>query len=263
MRIKRSIVVMVMGLLCASCSSLKTGLYFRDIESGVAMESAAEAKPITLKPDDKISVLISTKDQLLDERFNIMASMRNISGSVSASTMPYSSYRVDAEGYIEMPELGRISVKGMTRDQVVEVVRTRLIEEGFVSDPVVLVDFVNLGVTVLGEVNKPGRYDIDRDHINIVEAIGMAGDMTIYGVRDNVKVVRVVDGEPQVYMVDLSDAQRLYSSPAFYVEQNDVIYVEPNNKRLRESTVNGNNLFSLSFWVSMSSFFITVALLFL
>ena len=121
---------------------------------------------------------------------------------------------------------------------------------------------MNLAISVLGEVGKPGRYNIDRDKITLLDAISMAGDLTIYGKRDNVYVMRNEGGKQTSYQVNLLSAQDVYSSPAYYLQQNDVIYVEPNSVRARQSTVNGNNVRSTSFWISLASLLTTITVLF-
>jgi polysaccharide export outer membrane protein len=121
------------------------------------------------------------------------------------------------------------------------------------KDAVVTVEFMNLGFSVLGEVTRPGRYKIDRDRFTIFDALGLAGDLTIDGQRENVTVVRHNGQSDEVYKLNLRDASQIYSSPAFYVQQGDMIYVTPNDKRKRESTVNGNTLRQSSTWISMAS----------
>ena len=130
------------------------------------------------------------------------------------------------------------------------------------KDPVVTVEFMNLTIAVMGEVNKPGRFNIDRDKITLLEALSMAGDLSIYGKREKVLVLREENGKQRVYGINLCSADHLYSSPAYYLQQNDVVYVEPNTTRARQSTVNGNNVISTSFWLSIASLLATVTVLF-
>ena len=132
-----------------------------------------------------------------------------------------------------------------------------------IKDPVVTVEFMNLGFSVLGEVNRPGRFKIDRDYFTILDAIGLAGDLTINGQRQDITVLRHEGEEEHVYKVNLLNTNTLYGSPAFYVQQGDVIYVTPNDRRRRESTINGNNVRSTSFWISLASLATSVALLIL
>lgn len=110
---------------------------------------------------------------------------------------------------------------------------------------------------MLGEVNKPGRYLINQDKVTILDAMGMAGDLTIYGRRDSVQVLRKVDEGQIAYVVNLTNFDTLLQSPAYYLQQNDVVYVQPNDTRARQSTLNGNNVRSTSFWISLGSFVVT------
>lgn len=136
-----------------------------------------------------------------------------------------------------------------------------MIKENLVKDPVVTVEFANLGISVLGEVNSPGRFSIDRDRITILDALSMAGDLTIYGNRSKVMVLRQEGDVQRVYGLNLTSGEHIYTSPAYYLQQNDVVYVEPNAVKARQSTVNGNNVRSTSFWISLASLLTSVAIL--
>ena len=129
------------------------------------------------------------------------------------------------------------------------------------KDAVVTVEFMNLGFSVLGEVTRPGRYKIDRDRFTLFDALGLAGDLTINGERENVTLVRHNGKDDEVYKLNLLDSQSLYASPAFFIQQGDMIYVTPNEKRQRESTINGNNVRSSSFWISLASLVTSVSVL--
>ena len=120
---------------------------------------------------------------------------------------------------------------------------------------------MNLSINVLGEINRPGRINIQKDYYTIIDAISDAGDLTINGQRENVTLIRHDGSKDQVFKVNLLDSKAVYASPAFYVQQGDVIYVTPNEKRQRESTVNGNNIRSSSFWLSLASLATSVAVL--
>ena len=129
------------------------------------------------------------------------------------------------------------------------------------KDPVVTIEYANLGFNVLGEVNRPGRYIFDRDHLTILDAISMAGDLPIQGRRYNVFVMRKTGDMRTTYRVNLQSCKELLQSPAFYLQQNDVVYVEPNNYRARQTTVNGNNILSAPFWISVASLLTSIAVL--
>ncbi|MGN1226145.1 MAG: polysaccharide biosynthesis/export family protein, partial [Candidatus Cryptobacteroides sp.] len=177
---------------------------------------------------------------------------------MSSQSTGVQGYAVSEDGCIDFPCLGRIEVAGKTREEIAAYVKQRLVDEGLVQDPTVTVEYLNLKVSVLGEVNRPGRVNIDRDEYTILDALSAVGDLTIYGRRENVKVVRAENGVRNTYVVDLCSAQDLFSSPVYYLQQNDMIYVEPNDVRARQSTVNGNNVRSTSFWISLASLLTSV-----
>ena len=149
----------------------------------------------------------------------------------------------------------------MTREEVAVYIKKELQSHDLIKDPVVTVEFMNLSVNVMGEVNRPGRYNIDKDHLTILDALSQAGDLTIYGKREKVLVLRNENGKQRVYGINLCSADHLYSSPVYYLQQNDVVYVEPNDTKARQSTVNGNNVRSTSFWISLASLLTTIRVL--
>lgn len=136
-----------------------------------------------------------------------------------------------------------------------------LISKDYVRDPVVTVELTNGIVSVLGEVAHPGSYSIDRDDMTILDALGLAGDLTIYGRREDVKLIRSNGDKQETYIISLLDAQSLRNSPAYFIQQDDVIYVDPNNTRIRQSTINGNTLLTPSFWISLASLATTITAL--
>lgn len=248
----------------SSCASPQKIAYFQDIEPGIA-EQVATPLDIKIRANDKISIVVNSKDADLSNLFNLPVISHRIGRSADQSllnnTQQISGYTVGESGDIDFPVIGKINVAGMTREQIAAHIKQKLITEDLVKDPVVTVEFMNLGFSVLGEVNKPGRFNLDRDKTTLLEAISMAGDLTIYGKRDAVYVLRQGDNGQISYSVDLSSMYSLYASPVFYVQQNDVIYIEPNTVRARQSTVNGNNLRSTSFWISLASLLTSVAVL--
>lgn len=169
-----------------------------------------------------------------------------------------SNYTVTPSGDIDFPVLGMIHVEGMTREQLAAFIKGDLVGKGLVKDPVVTVEFLNTGYSVMGEVNSPGRFDINKDKLNILEALAIAGDLTIQGQRNNITVLREENDGVHTYKLDLTNLQDLTKSPAYYVQQSDVIYVEPNDIRKRQTTANGNNVLSTGFWVSVASLLTSV-----
>lgn len=248
MHYKKHLVLACTMLLLVSCNTQKEIAYFQDLESSKD-SPLTTSSVIRIKPEDKISIIVNSKDPELAALFNLPQ---------QSSSSQISGFTVDSKGYIDYPIIGKIYVNNMTREEIADYIKSELISRNLIKDPVVTVEFMNLTISILGEVEKPGRYNIDRDKITILEALSMAGDLTINGKRDNVQVLRNIDNEQVTYTLDLRSAQDIYSSPAYYLQQNDVIYVEPNSKRARESTVNGNNVRSASFWVSIASLTMTI-----
>lgn len=246
------------GLL-SSCGSSREIVYFQDLQPGKSEITLPEAQAITVQPEDKISIVVNSRDPQLANLFNLSVMTRSV-GQIGQGGGT-SGYTVDAEGNIEFPVLGTVHVGGKTRKEIASVIKEQLIQHNLVKDPLVTVEFMNLTVTVMGEVNSPGRYSIDKDRVTLLDALGMAGDLTIYGKRENVLVMREEGGVQRVYGVNLCSGEQLYTSPVYYLRQNDVVYVEPNNMRARQSTVNGNNVRSTSFWLSLASFLMSIGVL--
>ena len=170
-------------------------------------------------------------------------------------------YTIDSKGDIDFPVLGKIHVGGLSREQVASTIKEQLFKEDLVKDAVVSVEFGGIHFSVLGEVNKPGQYNFENDRETILDAISRAGDLTIYGQRDHVTVIRTEGGERKVYNINMLSGQDITSSPAYYLKQGDIIYVDPNPTRARQSTVNGNTFRSSAFWVSMASLAMSVTML--
>lgn len=251
------------GFLLTGCGTPKNITYFETSDSVVQM---AQANPIKLKADDKLSIVVKSKDPAVSDLFNLgiytsrygTNGSQVISGTQVKSFRPGSNdgvsyYTVDPKGCIDFPVLGELKVGGMTRSELAGFIKGELMGRELVKDPTVTVEFVNTGVNVMGEVVNPGRYDINRDHLTVLDALSLAGDLTINGRRENIKVLREENGQTKVYTLDLTDLNKLVKSPAYSLQQNDVVYVEPNDFRKRQTTVNGNNALSTGFWVSVAS----------
>ena len=254
----------LMVLAAVSCSTPKEISYFQDLQPGVTELTITDPVEIKVRPKDKLSILINAQDQKLTNMFNLPIVSQQIgqeSTGSSGTSRGVSGYTVDTDGYINFPVLGKIRVEGMTREQIAEYLTGQLKEQELIKDPVVTVEFMNLGVSVLGEVNRPGRISINRDNLTILDALSEAGDLTIFGKREKVLVLRQENGKQRVYGINLCSADQLYTSPVYYLQQNDVVYVEPNDTKSRQSTVNGNTVRSTSFWISLASLITSIAVL--
>ncbi len=246
-----------------SCATPKNITYFQDVMSG-GVDTVSTAQAIHIRPGDKISVIVNARDRQISNSFNLAYSPRylgdvNTTDTYSAQGLGVQGYAVGDDGCIDFPQLGRVSVEGLTREEISEKIKQELVNNGLVKDPIVSVEYLNLKVSVLGEVNRPGRIAIDRDEFTILDAISAAGDLTIYGVRENVRVIRAEEGVRKTYVVNLLSAKELLSSPVYYLQQNDIVYVDPNDVRARQSTVNGNNIRNASFWLSIASLAATIS----
>lgn len=269
----RSLLLQAAGFLWAvwglvACSTPARITYFQDLRPGESEQQVVAATEIKVRPGDKLSIIVNSRDPQLTQLFNLPYVTQQIgrgststSSSSSAASQGISGYTVDEEGRIDFPVLGKIEIAGKNREEIAAFIKEELLAKNLVKDPVVTVEYMNLCISVLGEVASPGRYSIDRDKVTLLDAISMAGDLTIYGKREKVLVLREENGVQRVYGVNLCSAEHLYTSPVYYLRQNDVVYVEPNNVRARQATVNGNNVRSTSFWISLASLLTTIAVL--
>ena len=248
-------IVLAAAAIVTSCAAPKDIVYFQDSQNGQVITNV-QPQSITLRPEDKISIIVNCPGIELMQQFNLPYITRYLgstTANVGSGQTGLNGYVIDSNGYIDFPVVGSLKVAGLTRDEVAKLVKEELQSRDLVKDPVVTVDFMNLYVSLLGEVARPGRYAITQDRVTVLDAISMAGDLTINGRRQNIRLIREENGVQKTYMLDLCSVDELTKSPVYYIRQNDVIYVEPNDMRARQSTVNGNTLSSASFWMSMTS----------
>lgn len=273
--LKCTLLVLALTVLASSCTTPKNITYFQGSENADVFEIAlAENKAIRVEPFDKLSIMVSCKDPKLAQMFNLQvftntASQRtgyNGTENIFDYNVGYSDgingFTVSADGTIDYPILGRIKIEGMTRSEVAAFIKGEIMGRGLIKDPIVTVEFLNVGISVLGEVVSPGRYDLNVDVLSIVEALSLARDLTIQGNRQNIKVLRKEGDKIKTYIVDITDTKNLVNSPAYYLKQGDIVYVEPNNIRKRQTTNNGNSVLNVSFWVSVASLLTSAAILF-
>lgn len=258
------ILLSVCMLILSSCGSIKDFRYFQDTSAGDVNQVTNALQAVTIKPYDKISIVVTCRDPQLSTMFNLVSTSNRV-GQTAAQSTGYgyvSYYTVDSQGYIDFPVLGTIQVSGLTRSEIAQKVKQRLItsEQG-VKDAAVTVEYADLHVGVLGEVKTAGVVPIDRDQFTILDAIERAGDLTQYGNRKNVKVFRKAGTQVETYEVDMTNFKGLVSSPVYMLQQDDVVYVEPNNVKARTSTATGNTLLTPSFWMSVLSVGISIAVL--
>lgn len=256
MKIKNVYLIAFACLLFASCANNKQIVYFQDAYNADSAKIALPSPEIRIQANDKISIVVSCRDPEVANMFNLPYTSRYVGSqsltSATSSNQGLMCYTIDPEGNIDFPELGTLQVAGMTRSELSAYIKGQLMGRDLVQDPVVTVEFANLHVSVIGEVRSPGQYSINSNKLNILDAISLAGDMTINGKRQNVMVLRTDSlGVLQTYTVDFTSIDSVRNSPVYDLCQNDVVYVAPTKKRSRESDANGNTFSSPSFWISI------------
>ena len=218
-------------MIITSCLTPKTVAYFPELADGASLE---------MKPTDKLSIVVNTKSAELNNVLNLPVTSQIIGYSELQSTNQSrgtSGYTIDPEGYIDFPLIGKVKAAGLTRAELAEQ------------------------FSVIGEVKEPGFYEIKSDRTTLMQALSRAGDMTIYGDRNKVKVLRINDeGKQDTYVLSMMEPEALTKSPAYIIQQNDVVYVQPNNYRKRQSA-NASDTSNGSFWVSVVSVLTTIAVL--
>lgn len=254
-------VIFAVMLLLTSCGTVKDIAYFQNkiVNEPEAIDKHAG---IVIQPKDMLSIVVSNRNPELVAMFNLpvisyQAGSETVSGAGQQRLM---GYVVDNEGFIDFPVLGPIKVAGLTRWELSNLIKERLIKGGFLTDAVVTVEFMNFKVSVIGEVNSPGTYTLSNDKVTILQAISLARDLTIFGQRENVCVIREREGERVIYEVNLCDVS-LFDSPAYYLQQNDVVYVQPSEIKARQSTTDDKALRMTSIFVSGGSLLVSVAAL--
>lgn len=243
------------GLLLTACTHKKNLIYFRG-ELGAGSDVNRSYNPV-LKSDDILSITVMDLDQDAIRPFNLPQTvvMQNMGGYTQGAPTPL-GYLISADGYIDFPVIGKIKMAGLTRSAASDTLKKSLLP--YLKNPTAMIRLVNYKVTVLGEVRNPGTFTIPNERITLPEALGIAGDLLITGVRKNVLVIREVDGKKTETRVDLT-SKELFSSPVYYLTQNDVVYVEPNRAKINSSVVNTANV---SLVVSVISLLVTMAVLF-
>lgn len=255
MKVKHIIIILGICIGLSACSSSKTVLpYFTDLPD----EGAVAIGDFTIKivPDDELLINVSAADQVAVQDFTIpyqhprvrdfnspAATEESQLISRRAQNLAFQTYHVDASGFITFPILGKIHVAGMTLNGLAQYLEEKISET--VIDPIVTVELVNFHVNIMGEVSKPGVQLVSRERYSILDAIAAAGDLTPYGERKNVWLIREENGQRQYHKINLNDS-KLLESPYFFLTQNDVIYVEPNKVRSKNVSTDQERQFKLS-----------------
>ena len=248
---------LLVGLSSCSPETYKKINYLQDVHDNTSMDMK-ENLGIIIQPQDQLSIIVTSRDPMLASAFNLSVSTFYTGSELAATgtSQRITGYVVSNEGDINFPSLGSLHVAGLNRWELQDMIRNRLAESGLLKDAVVTVEFLNFKVSVLGEVSAPGTYNVTGDKITILQALALARDLTIYGQRENVQVIREQNGKRQIYVMDLTSSS-IFDSPAYYLQQNDVVYVTPSKVRAGQGEINENYFKSGSFWISLASISMT------
>lgn len=241
-------------ILFSACNSTKEVVYLQDVVP-LKQQDIERKYEVFIHEDDLLSIMVNSKDPELALPFNMPLVTYQI-GSESPGQQRVLGYLVDTNGDIDFPILGKIHVAGLSRLELRDLIKEKLISGDYIKDPVVTVQFLNYKVSVMGEVARPGSFTITGDRITLLEALSMAGDLTIYGRRDRVAVIREENGKRTILFHDLRSSD-IFTSPCYYLQQNDIVYVEPNKAKAGQRDINQNN--SVSVWLSAVSVLAAVA----
>ncbi len=249
-------VALAVALLCASCSAPKNVAYIKNSDE-VDLSQSAYLYDARIMPKDVLTITVNTVNPDAAAPFNLSVPTAFNNQTRSTYSQPIlQTYLVDNNGTIEFPVLGNLKVGGLTKAECEKLIHDKIMPYlNAKENPVVTVRMANYKISVLGEVNRPGMFTVSNEKINIFEALAQAGDLTIYGVRDNVKLIREnAKGRKEIHTVVLNDAS-LINSPYYYLQQNDILYVEPNKVKARNSTVGQTT----TLWFSATSILISMA----
>ena len=234
--------------IMSSCGSRKSMVYMQP--DSTAINSIYEQHIPTIQSNDILTISVSAIDPKATLPFNLLNTFSaNITANTDLALRP--TYTVDQEGNIDFPVLGKVKLGGLTRVDAIQVLKEKL--SNYIVDPGVNMNFANFRVSVLGEVARPGSFILPTERVTVLEALGMAGDLTIRGVRNNVLVIREVNGQKTMNRLDLT-SQDVLNSPCYYLAQNDVVYVEPNKAQINNSKLGANT----NIIISIAGLIITV-----
>ena len=257
---KLSILLALVVVAFTSCNTKEKVVYFQDLSSAEVIQTQA-VENLKFQPGDKLTIVVTsslTPDAAVSFNLPVVTMQAgSVTGGNTSNQMSY--YTVNPNGTIEVPDIGEIVAEGKTRAELTNEIQNKL-RNGLLNDAIVTINPINQYVTVLGEVKTPHRIQLDRDNVTLLEVIGMAGDLTIQGDRSNVLVMRHENGTVTNYYVDLR-SKDVISSPVYYLKQNDVVYVQPNDVKSNQSTNNGNSIRQVSTWLSLLSFITTTIIL--
>lgn len=224
--------------LLFSCASRKDIIYYQNIDTIKAGQNT-NSYEVKIQPDDLLMIIVSAEDPEIALPFNLstVAVQNNLNLQAATSQNVIQSYLVDKSGNIEFPVLGKLQIGGLTRTEALQLLKDKI--GVYIKNPIINMRIMNFKISMQGEVNIPGTYTVASERITLIEALSMAKDMTIYGKRDNILIIREVNGIKSYNRVDITKADFI-NSPFYYLAQNDVVYIEPNSTKVNASAVGPN-----------------------
>ncbi len=245
MKIKQIALAALTAAVVCSCSSKRTPLtYFTDIDTQREVTFSPDSYLPKIEADDELYILVSSESPAATAAYNLpLSNPAKNNGLLQVTSPSQLTYRVDSKGNITMPIIGELHVSGMTTEQIADLVESKIVSD--VEDPLVVVKLVNFKVDVAGEVKNPGPISVSTERFSVLDALTAAGDLTEYGERSNVLVIREENGKRVAHRINLNSADAL-TSPYFFLKQNDYVYVEPNEIRSDNSKYNQNNAYKVS-----------------
>jgi len=252
--IKKTLALVFLFLLF-SCASRKEVVYYQNIDT-LGSSEKSNSYEIKIQPDDLLMIIVSADDPEIAIPFNLKSISIQSPGKLDAATgqQTMQLYLTDANGFIEFPVLGKLKVSGMSRSEVLAMLQQKI--GVYIKNPMINLRIMNFKISLQGEVNVPGTYPVISERITLMEALSMAKDLTIYGKRDNVLIIREIDGIKSYNRVDITKADFI-NSPFYYLAQNDVVYVEPNKTKINGAGVGPNT----GVIISITSILITLVTL--
>ena len=254
---KKSLIILLFPLILTGCQSYKKVPYLQDAEVVLYSTQNEQLYDAKIMPKDLLTIVVSCPEEPeLAEPFNLtIATPASNTGNKSLTSQPaLQQYLVDNRGNIDFPVLGTIHLGGLTKGEAEQLIREKL-KSQFREMPIVTVRMVNYKISVIGEVSRPGTFTISNEKGNLFEALAMAGDMTIYGIRNNVKLIREDNrGQREIITLNLND-QDILHSPYYYLQQNDILYVTPNKTKAKTSNISS----STTIWFSVVGSLVSLA----
>jgi polysaccharide export outer membrane protein len=218
-----------------SCGSKKDVIYFQDIPNKATLYTDNTVSEVRIAPGDNLFITVLGESQLATAQFNVITTER---GNINNDLIGLLGYLVDDKGEINFPLIGKVYVAGLSKDEATNLLQDKIAV--FINDPIVNIRFLNYKITVLGEVARPGTYSVNDEKISIPEALSLAGDLTIYGERHNVVLMRTDNDQKEFYSIDLTDPGVVFS-PLYFLKQNDILYISPNRAKIRSSSLFNQN----------------------